>query len=114
MKGKLLLAGLLLILVGCSGAGEYDAFAQCLTESGATFYGAFWCPHCNEQKQLFGSSQKYINYVECSLPDRSGQTTICNEEDITAYPTWVFGDGKRQEGRLSIIELSQLSGCSLS
>jgi len=23
------------------------ALAECLTESGAKFYGAYWCPHCN-------------------------------------------------------------------
>ena len=33
--------------------GKYDGFAQCLKDKGATFYGAFWCPHCKAQKALF-------------------------------------------------------------
>ena len=28
--------------------GKYDTFASCIKESGALFYGAFWCPHCQE------------------------------------------------------------------
>src|SRR3989344_9366604 len=39
--------------------GVYDTFAQCLTEKGAIFYGTFWCPHCKDQKELFGNSIKY-------------------------------------------------------
>ncbi|HEY4504811.1 MAG TPA: hypothetical protein VJI73_03495, partial [Candidatus Paceibacterota bacterium] len=39
-----------------SGPGELDAFANCLKDRGAIFYGAFWCPHCANQKKLFGKS----------------------------------------------------------
>ena len=34
------------------------ALAEHLTEEGALFYGASWCPHCQEQKLLFGASGK--------------------------------------------------------
>lgn len=47
--------------------GKYDQFAQCLEEKGAVFYGAFWCPHCQAQKALFGKSAKKLPYVECAL-----------------------------------------------
>lgn len=84
---------------GGSGAvvtpGKYDAFATCLKDKGAIFYGAFWCPHCQAQKKLFGSSAKLLPYVECSTADANGQTQICIDKKITSYPTWELADGSR-------------------
>jgi len=78
-----------------AGPGKYDAFAQCLKDKGATFYGAFWCPHCQAQKKEFGSSVKFLPYVECSTPDANGQTQVCIDNKIESYPTWVLKDGTR-------------------
>jgi hypothetical protein len=75
--------------------GKYDAFATCLKDKGATFYGAFWCPHCVAQKKKFGSSEKLLPYVECSTPDGQGQTQICKDKKIEGYPTWELKDGTR-------------------
>jgi len=93
--------------------GKYDEFAKCLSEKGVKFYGAYWCPHCNNQKQMFGESFQYINSIECSLPNRAGQTAFCTQAGIRAYPTWEFGDGRRFEGELSFEQLSQYSGCKI-
>lgn len=93
--------------------GQYDSFASCITESGAKFYGAFWCPHCNDQKAAFGDSMSEIEYIECSLPDRSAQTAICRSKGIQSYPTWVFGDGTSETGFIPLEELSEKTGCSL-
>ncbi len=71
-------------------AGKYDTFAQCLKDQGATFYGAFWCPHCAAEKALFGTSVHLLPYVECSTPDASGQDATCNAKQIESYPTWEF------------------------
>ncbi len=71
---------------------QYDTFAQCLKDKGATFYGAFWCPHCQAQKKAFGSSSKLLPYVECSTLDTLGQTQICKDKKIEGYPTWMFAD----------------------
>ncbi len=90
-----------------------DSFAQCLNEKGAKFYGAFWCPHCQTQKAEFGSAQKYLPYIECSTPDGQSQLKICQEAGITGYPTWIFPDGSRIEGRASFAQLSNKSGCTL-
>ena len=73
-----------------AGPGKYDTFATCLKDKGANFYGAFWCPHCQAQKKLFGSSVKFLPYIECSTPDASSQTQICTDKKIESYPTWVF------------------------
>jgi large repetitive protein len=92
---------------------ENDDLAKCLTEKGTVFYGAFWCPHCSDQKEKFGSAMKHVQYVECSLPDRSGSTRICIDENIESYPTWEFPDGSRKTGVLSLEELASRSGCSI-
>src|SRR5690348_3776771 len=78
--------------------GQYDALAQCIKKQGVTFYGAFWCPHCQRTKGLFGVSAKYLPYVECSTPDGQGQTAICKEKQISTYPTWVRPDGAVMNG----------------
>ncbi len=97
-----------------SGGGEYDSFAKCLTEKNVKMYGAYWCPHCQNQKKLFGSSWKYVTYVECSLPNAQGQTDECKAAGIEGYPTWDFGSGERQSGELTIAQISQLSGCPVN
>lgn len=62
-----------------------DEFASCLTEKGAVMYGAYWCSHCQAQKEEFGSSFKNINYVECTeKPDQ------CTAAGVQGYPTWVI------------------------
>jgi hypothetical protein len=93
--------------------GKYDSFAKCLTEKGVTMYGAYWCPHCQNQKDMFGESWQFVNYIECSLPNRGGQTKVCADEKITGYPTWDI-NGVRKSGELSLQQLSELSGCALS
>lgn len=93
--------------------GKHDAFAQCLGDQGATFYGAFWCPHCQEQKSKFGRSEKELPYVECSLPSGQGQTQICIDKQITSYPTWEFADGSRLTGARELSELAEKTGCEL-
>lgn len=77
---------------GNVGPSKFDDFAKALKEKGAVFYGAFWCSHCQAQKAEFGSSKKYLPYVECSNPDNT-QTQICKDEKIEGYPTWRFKDG---------------------
>jgi len=93
--------------------GQYDAFAKCLKDKDAVFYGAFWCPHCQNQKNMFGKSSKYLPYVECSTPDSRGQLKVCSDADIQGYPTWVFADASRESGEVSLEKLAEKTGCAL-
>ncbi|MDB5264840.1 MAG: hypothetical protein JWN64_411 [Parcubacteria group bacterium] len=93
--------------------GKYDGFATCIAESKTTFFGAFWCPHCQQQKALFGKSEKLLPYVECSLPDGKSQTQVCIDNGIKSYPTWQFADGSRVSGPQSLQTLSEKTGCVL-
>lgn len=96
-----------------SGPGKLDGFASCLKDKGTIFYGAFWCPHCQNQKKLFGDSVKLLLYVECSTPDGQDQTQICKDKHIQSYPTWVFANGASASGELTLKDLSDKSGCPL-
>lgn len=101
-------------LAGCGAGGNNDALASCLTEKGVKMYGAYWCPHCANQKEMFGSSFEKIDYVECSLPNRGGQTEICIEKNIESYPTWEFAGGSRLVGEQKLEALAVKAGCHLS
>ena len=92
---------------------NYDTFTTCLKDAGAIFYGAFWCPHCQNQKKLFGSSEKLLPYVECSTPDGNSQTQICIDKKITGYPTWEFQDGSRLTGEIPLAQLAEKTSCVL-
>ncbi|MBI2577181.1 hypothetical protein HYV84_08260 [Candidatus Woesearchaeota archaeon] len=90
-----------------------DSFAKCLSKEGVTLYGASWCPHCQNQKEMFGESWQFVHYVECALPGGRGQAKACADAGIEGYPTWVFGDGTMRAGELTIGELSEKSGCEV-
>jgi thiol-disulfide isomerase/thioredoxin len=94
-------------------AGKYTEFAQCLSDKGAKFYGAFWCPHCQEQKALFGDAVSKLPYVECSTQDRQNQTQVCIDEEIKSYPTWKFKDAETLAGLASLEKLSEVTTCTL-
>ncbi len=94
---------------------KHDAFARCLTERGVRMYGAWWCPHCVEQKEEFGASFEYAPYVECGIKGNAhGEAQDCKDEKIEHFPTWQFPPtGERVERVFTLQELSDRTGCSL-
>lgn len=88
--------------------GKYDNLAKCLANKQITMYGAYWCPHCQNEKKGFGSSWQYVPYVECTK-----ETKLCLEKGIDGYPTWIFPDGKKLVGEQGLQKLSQESDCAL-
>lgn len=87
-----------------------QALATHLDESGAKFYGAFWCPNCQQQKRLFGASAERLPYVECTPGGRTGALALaCVSADIQGYPTWIIA-GERYQRVLTPEELARLSG----
>src|SRR5271154_1875582 len=62
---------------------KHDAFARCLKDRGVKMYGAYWCPHCVEQKEKFEASFEYVPYVECGIKgDLHGVAQVCKDADI--------------------------------
>lgn len=89
-------------------SASLDAFAQCLAAKKITMYGAYWCPHCQNEKKAFGTSFQFVPYVECTQ-----ETHKCLSLGIEGYPTWIFPDGRRLIGEQGTEKLSQASGCPL-
>ena len=82
--------------------------AKHLKLKGAVLYGAWWCPHCTHQKELFGiEAIELLPYVECDKDD-AGRAR-CQQAQVRAYPTWEL-NGEQRVGVLSLQELEIWSG----
>jgi len=92
-----------------SGPAEI-ALAQHLSSLGVREFGAYWCPHCHDQKELFGKeASTYLNYVECAPDGYEGQPEVCQSAGVTGYPSWEI-KGQVYGGVRSLNELADLSG----
>jgi glutaredoxin len=80
-----------------------------LKKQGFKMYGAYWCPHCQDQKAMFGEASKQVPYVECAPGTATSQTEICQQRQIQSFPTWEV-NGKLIEGVQSLADLAQMSG----
>lgn len=115
---KILAAALAIsfLLAGCTDAlgDKYISFSQCLTDKNTVMYGAYWCPHCANQKKPFGKEGfKKINYVECDPRGANAQPELCKQKDIKSYPTWIFSDGSRLFGEVPLEKLAEKTQCAL-
>lgn len=82
-------------------------------------YSAYWCPHCHDQKELFGKeATQSLPVVECAPDGQNSQTAICEKIAPKAqaqtgqgfgFPTWEI-NGKFYPGTQSLTELARLSG----
>jgi hypothetical protein len=118
-RNSLIWMGIIVVIAAAYGAGwyytnhRYDNFAKCLSSKQVKMYGAYWCPHCAEQKEEFGKSFQYVNYVECAIKGSREMTAACKAAGVQHYPTWQFGASPLVEGKFPLQELSDKTGCSL-
>jgi hypothetical protein len=117
---KILTYGVILILLAGAFIGgryyrnhKYDSFAQCLATKQAKMYGLYWCPHCIEQKEMFGEAFHYVPYVECAIRGSKEMATECKIAAVKLFPSWQFGTEPPKEGVLSLEALSDKTGCRL-
>ena len=94
-----------------SGPAEI-ALVEHLTKQGVVMYGAFWCPHCFEQKLLLGKEAfEKVKYIECDPAGKNPQTKACVDAGIRSFPTWKI-KGEMMPGVKTPEELAQLTGYS--
>ncbi len=88
---------------------EKIKLAEHLTKEGAVMYNAYWCPHCHDQKEMFGkeATEKLI-LVECAKDGFNNQRDLCESKGITGFPSWEI-NGSIDSGVKSLEELADLS-----
>jgi hypothetical protein len=92
---------------------RYDAFAQCLASKQAKMYGLYWCPHCLDQKEMFGKAFQYVPYQECAIKGSRELAPECKAAGAKNFPSWQFGSDPLHEGVLPLEDLASRTGCSL-
>ncbi|MGB7380124.1 MAG: vitamin K epoxide reductase family protein [Rivularia sp. (in: cyanobacteria)] len=93
-------------------SGEAEiALARHLKDIGAKEYIAWWCPHCHDQKLLFGKeAYEEVPHTDCAPADTpNDQKPECKKAGIQSYPTWKI-KGKTYTGAQSLEELAKVSG----
>jgi hypothetical protein len=86
-----------------------EKLAKFMSEKGMVMFGAYWCPHCIDQKKLFGDAVKYIDYVECDAKGPNANPDECVANKIEGYPTWMY-NGQQYGGYKSFSELAKIVG----
>ena len=118
-RGKGLWVGIAVMLaVGYAGFWyysnhRYDGFAKCLAAKQAKMYGLYWCPHCADQKAMFGKAFQYVPYVECAIKGSRELAPACSAAGVKLFPSWQFGTNAPVEGVFPLEELGDKTGCSL-
>tara|TARA_B100001029_G_scaffold165498_1_gene157187 strand:- start:107 stop:850 length:744 start_codon:yes stop_codon:yes gene_type:complete len=88
---------------------EKIKLAEHLTKEGAVMYNAYWCPHCHDQKEMFGKeATNKLNLVECASDGLNNQRDLCEAKGITGFPSWEI-NGSIDSGVKSLKELAELS-----
>ncbi len=88
---------------------EKIKLAEHLTKEGAVMYNAYWCPHCHDQKEMFGKeAAEKLNLVECAQDGFNNKRELCEAKGITGFPTWEI-NGSIDSGVKSLKELAELS-----
>ena len=92
-----------------SNAGQI-ALAEHLTASGAKIYTAYWCPHCHDQKEMFGrQATEKLTVIECAPDGRNSQRELCEAKKIEGYPSWEI-QGQLDSGVKPLAKLAEVSG----
>ena len=96
--------------VSPAGATPYQvALARHLTSMHAVMYGAYWCPHCQAQKEMFSAAASMLPYVECDPSGSGARPDLCERAEVKSFPTWVIGD-QRLVGTQPLDALARASG----
>lgn len=85
-------------------------FGQYLKDNGVKFYGASWCPHCQNMKKELGDGTWQAVYIECAPKGTNNLTKECEDAKIEAFPTFVLKDGTTKTGEMPIKDFKDFVG----
>lgn len=93
----------------CVGA---EALAKCLASKGAKLYGNCYDREFALLARSFGKAIDTIDVTMCmTCMDVYMTNADCIAQKIDDYPTWIFKDGKRLEGRQHFPTIAKAAGC---
>ena len=93
-----------------SSSSQKVKFAKFLTDNNIKMYSAYWCPHCHDQKQLFGKKAvKELKVVECAQDGKNNQYKLCREKQIEGFPSWEI-NGEIYSGVKDLNDLAIMTG----
>lgn len=84
---------------------DNNQLAECLTSKEVKIYVSKYCGHCEDQKEMFGSSFEKLNSIDCA-----DQPLVCQEAGITGVPNWII-NGQSYPGVQSLSKLKELTNC---
>ena len=97
-------------IITTSSSPQKVNFAKFLSENNIVMYSAYWCPHCHDQKQLFGKEAvKELKVVECANDGKDTQYELCQEKGIQGFPSWEI-NGEIYSGTKELKDLAIISG----
>ncbi|AAP99166.1 MULTISPECIES: vitamin K epoxide reductase family protein [Prochlorococcus] len=83
--------------------------ANHLKEKNIILYSAYWCPHCHDQKEMFGKeAASNLISIECAIDGNNSKPELCESKGITGFPSWEI-KGKIESGVKSLDQLAELS-----
>ena len=69
-------------------------------------YSAYWCPHCHDQKQLFGKEAvKELKVVAAAKDGKDNEYELCQTKGISGFPSWEI-NGEIISGTRDLDELA--------
>ena len=97
-------------IITTSSSPQKVKFAKFLRENNIAMYSAYWCPHCHDQKQLFGSEAvKELKVVECARDGQDNEYELCQTKGIEGFPSWEI-NGEIYSGTRDLNDLAIMTG----
>ena len=85
-------------------------FARFLKTNNIVMYSAYWCPHCHDQKQLFGKEAvEELNVIECAPDGKDSKYELCQSKGIDGFPSWEI-NGNIYSGTKNLNDLAIMTG----
>ncbi len=97
-------------VITTSSSNEKVKFAKFLSENNVIMFSAYWCPHCHDQKQLFGKEAvKELTVIECAKDGKNNQYEFCETKGIEGFPSWEINN-EIYSGVKNLNELATMTG----
>ena len=85
-------------------------FARFLKDNNIVMYSAYWCPHCHDQKLMFGKEAvKEFKVVECAQDGKDNNYKLCQTKGIEGFPSWEI-NGEIYSGTRDLNDLAIMTG----